>query len=170
MDVIEAWRKSSGLKCTCTRCFYCERTLDRHEHDHYPVPARRRGRDTVPVCLVCHDLKDRIFLSNWHEDARLSAVRELANSVENGFSLWRQPRTVSEVIRDLPSGTPLTPAYLFLYSLNPAFEEHWDSLSPLARIYLAKMRTLLEDTVEGNYDQSELIELLVTGLASRPEE
>ena len=162
LDVVEAWRKSGGSKCACTQCFYCERALDRHEHDHYPVPRRRRGNDAVPVCLVCHDLKDRIFLSNWAKEARMSAVHELANTIEDGFSFWREPCAVSEFVRNLPQKTPLTPAYVFLYSLIPALEEHWDSLSPLARIFLAKMRGALEDTVEGGFDQSELINLLTS--------
>jgi hypothetical protein len=67
LDVIEAWHKSGGSKCASTQCFFCERALDRHEHDRYPVTRRRDGKDTVPICLVCHDLKDRIFLSNWDE-------------------------------------------------------------------------------------------------------
>jgi hypothetical protein len=29
-------------RCSCVRCFYCERALAsrRHEHDHFPIPAR----------------------------------------------------------------------------------------------------------------------------------
>jgi hypothetical protein len=167
LDVVEAWRKSGGSKCACTQCFYCERALDRHEHDHYPVPRRRRGNDVVPICLVCHDLKDRIFLSNWAEEARVSAVHELANAIEEGFSLWQEPRTISEFVRNLPSKTPLTPAYVFLYSLVPVLEEHWEFFSPLARILLAKMRGALEDTVEEGSDQSELIDLLASLRRSR---
>jgi hypothetical protein len=114
-------------------------------------------------------LKDRIFLANWDEEARISAVHDLAAAIEEDFSIWHEPRRVLEFVRDLPSDTPLTPAYIFLYSLIPALEDRWDSLSPLARIFLAKMRGSLEDTVEGGYDQSELIALL-NNLSSRPKE
>lgn len=52
--------------CGCTSCFYCESPLSvRHEHDHFPVPFRLSGIDTVPTCLNCHDLKDRIALADW---------------------------------------------------------------------------------------------------------
>lgn len=51
---------------TCASCFYCDRPLvGRHEHDHYPIPVRVGGVETVPTCLGCHDLKDRIPLANW---------------------------------------------------------------------------------------------------------
>jgi hypothetical protein len=47
-------------------CFYCDATLSpRHEHDHFPIAKRHDGESTVPVCLNCHDLKDRIPSNNW---------------------------------------------------------------------------------------------------------
>jgi hypothetical protein len=51
-------------------CFYCDVTLSvRHEHDHWPVAKRHDGATTVPVCLNCHDLKDRIPLDHWPSEA-----------------------------------------------------------------------------------------------------
>ena len=42
------------------KCVYCEMPLaKRHEHDHFPIPARRGGEETWCVCINCHDLKDR---------------------------------------------------------------------------------------------------------------
>jgi hypothetical protein len=50
----------------CPACFYCETPLaTRHEHDHFPLPKRAGGEATVPTCLNCHDLKDRMLLANW---------------------------------------------------------------------------------------------------------
>lgn len=77
MDIVEAWRKSSLGRCTCTHCHYCDRELDVHQHDHYPTPKRAGGTQVVPTCLVCHDLKDRIPLRFWDMDAMHQAFDEL---------------------------------------------------------------------------------------------
>lgn len=48
------------------RCSYCGAWLSsRHEHDHMPKPARHGGDEQIPVCLNCHDLKDRLDVRNW---------------------------------------------------------------------------------------------------------
>ncbi len=62
----------------CATCFYCDARLSsRHEHDHMPVPARHDGEETVPTCLNCHDLKDRLTLSNWAPEAMFEAWSEM---------------------------------------------------------------------------------------------
>ena len=49
------------MSCLCTTCFYCDQPLSsRHEHDHFPVTKLMGGVRTVPVCINCHDLKDRM--------------------------------------------------------------------------------------------------------------
>lgn len=55
------------MKCaTCTTCFYCRGALSpRHEHDHMPIPKEARGVRTVPACVNCHDLKDRVPVDRW---------------------------------------------------------------------------------------------------------
>lgn len=61
----------------CPKCFYCDAHLSpRHEHDHYPTPARVGGENTVPTCLNCHDLKDRVYLRNWRTDVLDEAMRQ----------------------------------------------------------------------------------------------
>jgi len=52
---------------TITRCFYCDGNLakDAIEHDHFPIPKECGGKETVPVCLVCHDMKDRFPVGTW---------------------------------------------------------------------------------------------------------
>ena len=68
---------TSSCGPTCVSCFYCSRRLTgRHEHDHYPIPDRAGGTETVPVCIDCHDLKDRIPLANWPADVLDKAVGE----------------------------------------------------------------------------------------------
>jgi hypothetical protein len=37
--------------------------------DHMPVPERNGGTDIVPCCAGCHDMKDRIPLSQWNDVA-----------------------------------------------------------------------------------------------------
>lgn len=50
----------------CESCFYCRMPLGGfHEHDHMPIPVRNGGEDTVPTCVNCHNLKDRVPLDNW---------------------------------------------------------------------------------------------------------
>ena len=72
-----------GFPKTCSRCeeetcFYCGTLLSRrHEHDHFPVPKRAGGTETVAACVNCHDLKDRTPLAAWPVAATLDAVRGL---------------------------------------------------------------------------------------------
>lgn len=57
---------SRSPSCECERCFFCGCVLSsRHEHDHFPLPAPAGGKETVPICLTCHDLKDRIPFLDW---------------------------------------------------------------------------------------------------------
>ena len=52
------------MSCDCGGpCFYCGRALSsgRHEHDHFPLPVRHGGSETVPACRECHTLKDRTW-------------------------------------------------------------------------------------------------------------
>jgi hypothetical protein len=71
------------VNCQCSqrypevRCIYCEVALSsRHEHDHTPVPKALGGKEAFPVCLNCHDLKDRIPTHEWP----LAAFRDLLGS------------------------------------------------------------------------------------------
>ena len=53
------------MNCLCTICFYCDQPLSsRHEHDHFPMPKELGGTKTRPVCINCHDLKDRMALDS----------------------------------------------------------------------------------------------------------
>jgi hypothetical protein len=63
----------------CERCHYCELLFSymRHEHDHAPIPVRAGGMATVPICLNCHEMKDRQPFDQWPPDYAFSAVRDL---------------------------------------------------------------------------------------------
>jgi hypothetical protein len=130
MDVVEAWRKSNNRRCACEQCFYCDRTLEVHQHDHYPVPRRAGGTRTVAACPICHELKDRIPLRCWHSEARYAATNELIGG-------------------RLDSIRHLAPEVAFEY-LYLEIEADWPDLSPLARIMYAKMRSTYEDHLHLN--------------------
>jgi hypothetical protein len=79
------------VACACAACFYCGAPLSsRHEHDHYPVPQRHGGDRTVPACLNCHDLKDRLPLREWPAAAKKQAMEEFMAAVPFGPAriLW----------------------------------------------------------------------------------
>lgn len=65
------------MSADCAACFYCEATLSpRHEHDHWPTAARHGGTHTVPICVNCHDLKDRTAMNNVPVDVWFKAFKE----------------------------------------------------------------------------------------------
>lgn len=125
MDIVEAWRNSRLGRCDCETCFYCDRPLDVHQHDHYPIPKRAGGTEVVPTCLVCHDLKDRIPLHYWDRSASKAAFDELFSGKLDSM-------------RHLPPEEVLD-------RLHSEFAPDWAKLSPLARVLLAKLRCGYED-------------------------
>lgn len=61
------------------RCFYCRMPLASAaltENDHAPVAKRHGGTSTVPACLNCHTLKDRIPSGRWPEELLMQALEE----------------------------------------------------------------------------------------------
>ncbi len=102
-------------KRTCAReCFYCESQVQRHDHDHAPIPARAGGTVTVVACPGCHNLKDRILFVRWPIVLTVLAVRELVD-------LGELP--TAETAREWPL--------------------HWDSMSTHARLLWAKWAQVL---------------------------
>lgn len=61
------------------RCFTCDVVLTKGnvEWHHFPVPARCGGEYTVPLCMGCHDMVDRVPLGEWPVDWAFSAVSNL---------------------------------------------------------------------------------------------
>jgi hypothetical protein len=49
------------------QCWYCGAVVCERTGigDHMPLPKRNGGVLTVPCCVVCHDMKDRIPLQYW---------------------------------------------------------------------------------------------------------
>ena len=47
-------------------CFYCDGLIaGKGEADHFPIPQRHGGTETVPCCQSCHDMKDRFVTDDW---------------------------------------------------------------------------------------------------------
>jgi hypothetical protein len=58
-------------------CFYCDAEVQRHDHDHAPIPRHAGGTETVVACPGCHNLKDRILFARWPLALAVMAVSEL---------------------------------------------------------------------------------------------
>lgn len=133
------------LPQTCTRCesealptcFYCGNMVaKRHEHDHYPVPARAGGAHTVPACYNCHDLKDRVRTEDWNAIGYVEAVVNLIRVLDiDAAQLTKEQLTdqreclallLAAVVRNLDLHT--TP--------------RWAALSTSGRILFAKLACL----------------------------
>lgn len=50
------------------------------EQQHWPVPRRHGGVQTIPLCISCHDAADRLKLNEW----------ELHNAADGFLSMWDQ--------------------------------------------------------------------------------
>ena len=60
--------KSNGqIKAIETKfCAYCNAVVTtKGEGDHFPLPRRHGGIETVPCCESCHAMKDTIALGSW---------------------------------------------------------------------------------------------------------
>lgn len=84
MGSVDACREYFSAKCKHTACYYCERQIGWHEHDHFPLPRRVGGKRTVPACVDCHALNDRITLQNWPPEMRGQPPASCANSSPKG--------------------------------------------------------------------------------------
>ena len=57
-------------KRTQKSCYYCNALISAYhvEEDHFPIPEKMGGIDTVPCCISCHDMKDRFRLEYWPKE------------------------------------------------------------------------------------------------------
>ena len=61
-----------------TRCYVCDRRVgSRGELDHFPTPKSLGGEETEPICLPCHDLKDRIGVRRWNPSTAFASMSGL---------------------------------------------------------------------------------------------
>jgi|ETNvirnome_2_300_1030623.scaffolds.fasta_scaffold13766_2 hypothetical protein len=62
-------------------CYICKRKLlGRFEKDHFPKPKRAGGKDVYPICISCHDAKDRMSLRSWDIDEAFKSMHNLWNN------------------------------------------------------------------------------------------
>ena len=111
----------------CETCFYCGLYLTkRHEHDHFPVPVRAAGTETVPACMNCHEMKDRTPLWYW--------------------PLGLYFKAVSEVLEGAPL-TPMTKVDLptDLVNLVGDYTTHWSRWTVAGRLFYGKVLALSFD-------------------------
>lgn len=101
-------------------CYYCDIYSIRIEYDHFPIPQEAGGTETVPACINCHDLKDRIPLGDWDPDDSIGGVAEL---IQKGL--------IETTKEDPP------------YQCHD-YQPQWTQLSRKARIVYAKMRRIAE--------------------------
>ena len=60
-----------------------------------PIPWRHGGREGVPTCIACHDLKDRAMLNDWtrEQSAAMEAGVGVTACLIGGLweNAWRDP-------------------------------------------------------------------------------
>ena len=56
------------------------------EYDHFPIPKRNGGKDTVAVCYNCHLLKDRTAMVN------------LPTFISEAYGLWEKLTPIQRII------------------------------------------------------------------------
>ena len=60
------------------KCYICRRKLlGRFEKDHFPKPKRAGGTIVQPICVSCHDAKDRVSVGSWDIDEAFMGMHNL---------------------------------------------------------------------------------------------
>ena len=72
--------KSMPKKTKKEFCFYCNGVVTTQGRgDHFPIPFRHGGTETVSCCISCHDMKDRIRLVDWDGDWWKKVAKDFPN-------------------------------------------------------------------------------------------
>lgn len=82
-------------------CFYCDCVFSTSHSawgDHFPVPRRNGGIETVPCCKTCHDAKDNISLENWTVQMMVDVINDFPKmSRSTRLFLGRVASVVSDI-------------------------------------------------------------------------
>jgi hypothetical protein len=115
-------------------CYYCGAPIAASggERDHFPRPKRNGGEETVPACLPCHNMKDRMSFKNWPIEWAVIKEDALRAILEH----WK-----SEDFEGLVA-----------YSMDA-----WSGLQRHERLWLAKALAKLSDHVHGEPDPESFI-------------
>lgn len=62
--------KPGMIKRGMVTCYYCGAVLTdgNLELDHFPIPEKAGGKQVVPCCICCHDMKDRVEFDLWSKE------------------------------------------------------------------------------------------------------
>lgn len=90
-------------------CYICGRVLHgRHELDHFPVSKCIGGESVLPICLQCHEEKDRTPLMKWDATSAFTAMSGLwskASATERlfmakVFHVFNQMKAAQETVEN----------------------------------------------------------------------
>src|ERR1041385_4342381 len=68
------------------RCYICEKK--RLCELAHLIPARREGSETVPLCISCHDMADRVPFEFWDERERWLGFQSVWENLTVEARLW----------------------------------------------------------------------------------
>jgi hypothetical protein len=122
----------------CRRCHYCDALVagDNVEMDHFPIPKRAGGTETVPACVTCHDMKDRFLQEDWPTELFERALREQMEYVRSlGLDLPLD-QVNPEVVKAIVDAHYAWPTHVL---------ENWSRYSREARLLAAKWLALEAD-------------------------
>lgn len=83
-------------------CYVCQEPFtSRVELDHFPVAEADGGKSVLPICIGCHDAKDRILLENWNPSAAFAAVAGVWSKCNKHERLWiaKMIKIASDTVR-----------------------------------------------------------------------
>lgn len=82
------------------RCYFCDALIaGSNEVDHFPIAERHGGKLTVPICLSCHDMKDRFCLKDWPDSWRDTFIKEFPKlSRETKLYLAKSINIINEIL------------------------------------------------------------------------
>ena len=147
----------SCANCDAVECLYCGTALSkRHEHDHFPVPARAGGNNVVPACYNCHDLKDRMRMLEWPVPMYVMAVRDLTAALDIDAA------QLPEAVLNDPAECLSTVLREVLDNIGLHQTTAWQELPTAGRLLFAKLCSLLTgdhpvDTDEQREHRRELL-------------
>jgi hypothetical protein len=104
---------------------------DNIEHDHFPVPERAGGTETVPSCRTCHDLKDRFRQVDWPKELLEAAQIEMQK-------LIRDEARRAGIITNEQIGDNLAAYVGIVYSSPELVLKNWSRCSRETRLLAAK--------------------------------
>ena len=136
--------------CDCGEsCFYCGDPVRRgmHEHDHFPMPWRYGGRETVPACRGCHTSKDRSL--EWMSPAAMDAAcRGLSKragfvlaavtvALRDGTECFGDAPDTAQVVRELVESCTTAEARIAMAAVLMSALDHDERLGSLAEVAAA---------------------------------